>query len=282
MAVLKNNPSLRDAKPNNATATADANPLAGVMEEFEELVNRYELGLYRSLEDAHEHIHMDAATAVEQTRRRREEARQQACRLAITELSDTYARKSIRRSLSAAESQGKSAEEELRTDAHRHSHPDTHLDNLHNGYFLLYSTELFDMLHQPTDMRFGTLRFHSSTSNSPDQLHLGAEPRSTTLEMALDSSFFVADSAETLPYHTFRMPEAPSLRNRGIRCRKPEEHGAFPAFDSWLLFTFLGNGCLKIEVPIELCADVYKGPLHGRENEDVVFWGVFVEDEAVW
>lgn len=280
MAVLKNNPSPRDAKPNNATATTDANPLAGVMQEFEDLVVGYETGLLRSLEDVHLQIHTDAATAVEQTRRRREEARQQACHLAITELSDTYARKSIRRSLSAAESQGKSAEDDLRTDSHHPSHPDTHLDNLENGYFLLYSTELFDMLGQPTDMRFGTLRFHSSSPASPDQPT--REPRSTTLEMALNSSFFVADSAETLPYHTFRMPEAPSLRNRGIRCRKPEEYGAFPAYDSWLLFTFLGNGCLKIEVPIELCADAYSGPLRGRENEDVVFWGVFVEDETAW
>jgi hypothetical protein len=77
------------------------------------------------------------------------------------------------------------------------------------------------------------------------------------------------------------MPETPSLTNRGILSRKPEDGGAFPEYDSWLLFTFLGNGCLKVEIPIEMCADVYGGNLRGRENEEVVFWGIFVEDEAV-
>lgn len=84
---------------------------------------------------------------------------------------------------------------------------------------------------------------------------------------------------ETLPYHTFRLPTTPSLQNRGILSRRAEDDGAFPDFDSWLLFTFLGNGCIKLEVPIEMCADVYGERLQGRENEEVVFWGFFVDDE---
>ena len=75
------------------------------------------------------------------------------------------------------------------------------------------------------------------------------------------------------------MPTAPSLQNRGIRSRNPDDDGAFPEFDSWLLFTFLGNGCLKLEVPIEMCAQIYGGPLRGRENEEVTFWGFFVDDD---
>ncbi|KAH7132370.1 hypothetical protein B0J11DRAFT_428227 [Dendryphion nanum] len=271
MAVFKSDRSLYDAKPNNATDGANPNPLARVMQEFEDLVMGYETGLLRSLEDTH--IQPPPPQS-------QEEARQHACHLAITELSTAYARKQIRRSLTAAESQGKSAEDQLHTAAEANAHMESHLDNIHNGHFRLYSTELFDLLGQPTDMRFGTLRFQSNPMPDLDTSTHGSE--STTLEMALNSSFFVADSAETLPFHTFRMPEAPSLRNRGILCRKPEEHGALPAYDSWLLFTFLGNGCLKIEVPIELCADVYGGPLRGRENEEVVFWGVFVEDETTW
>ncbi|KAJ8105698.1 hypothetical protein OPT61_g10021 [Boeremia exigua] len=78
------------------------------------------------------------------------------------------------------------------------------------------------------------------------------------------------------------MPTAPSLQNRGILSRKPDDGGAFPDFDSWLLFTFLGSGCLKLEVPIEMCANVYGGRLRGRENEEVTFWGFFVDDDTDW
>jgi hypothetical protein len=154
------------------------------------------------------------------------------------------------------------------------------LGSLHNGYFRLYSTELFDLLGQPTELRFGTLRFHKDTLSvheTPSQL----PPPSphVTVELALNDSFFVADSDETLPYHTFRLPTTPSLQNRGIRSRKFDQEGTFPEYDSWLLFTFLGNGCIKLEVPIEMCADVYGGRLRGRENEEVLFWGFFVDDD---
>ncbi|KAF2015801.1 hypothetical protein BU24DRAFT_422113 [Aaosphaeria arxii CBS 175.79] len=134
------------------------------------------------------------------------------------------------------------------------------------------------MLGQPTDLRFGTLRFYSASVPSIDELE---EIDCTAVEMALNSSFFIADSTETLPYHSFQMPAVPSLRNRGILSRKPADGGSFPDYDSWLLFTFFGNGCLKLEIPIEMCADVYGGALRGRENQEVTFWGVFVEDEFV-
>jgi len=150
---------------------------------------------------------------------------------------------------------------------------DEDLGSLHNGYFRLYSTELFDLLDQPTDLRFGSLRFHKHAA-SP------LESPWVNVELALNSSFFVADSMETLPYHTFRLPSTPSLQNRGILSRKAEDNGAFPTYDSWLLFTFLGNGCIKLEVPIEMCADVYGDQLRGRENEEVLFWGFFVDDDS--
>jgi hypothetical protein len=159
---------------------------------------------------------------------------------------------------------------------------DHDLSSLHNGYFRLYSTELFDLMGQPTQLRFGTLRFHKHRPNQAldTDPHLPSQSPWVTVELALNSSYYVADSIETLPYHTFRLPTAPSLQNRGILSRKPEDNGAFPPFDSWLLFTFLGNGCIKLEVPVEMCADVYGGRLLGRENEEVLFWGFFVDDDV--
>ncbi|PSN65328.1 hypothetical protein BS50DRAFT_55666 [Corynespora cassiicola Philippines] len=283
MATLKTNSSPRDPKPDH-----DRAPLARVMREFEDLVLGFETGLLRSLEDCHANMYNS------QDKDRtwcRQDVRDEACRLAISELSSKYTRKHIRRSLNQAESHGKRVEEQLNhtptaaaatitTTASLNSStqvpgPDD-LASIHSGYFRLYSTELFDMLGQPTDLRFGTLRFHAHGSVPA----FGPEHGWVSLEMALSSSFFVADSIETLPFHVFRLPHAPSLQNRGILSRKPEDDGAFPDYDSWLLFTFLGNGCLKVEVPIEMCADVYGGPLVGRDNEEVVFWGVFVDDDA--
>ncbi|KAF1949385.1 hypothetical protein CC80DRAFT_274125 [Byssothecium circinans] len=264
MAALKPDANRPDAKNDDA-----ASPLAQMMRDFDQLVLRYETGLQRSLEDCPTH----KGKAHERKQWRREDIRHEASRLAIAELSNAYTRKQIRQSLDAAESQGRREEEQLHAapDAEPAS-DDEHLRTIHKGYFRLYSTELFDILGQPTNLRFGTLRFHQHDS-------VRTEQAGVSLELALGSSFFVADSLETLPYHAFKMPHAPSLQNRGILSRKPEDNGAFPDYDSWLLFTFLGNGCLKLEVPIEMCADVYAGPLLGRENEEVHFWGVFVDDD---
>ncbi|CBX98536.1 hypothetical protein IAQ61_007833 [Plenodomus lingam] len=291
MAALKGDPAPRDAR------------LAQVMREFKELVRNFEAGLLSSLADqgqVHGSPHTQDA----------EQIRRQACRLAITDLSNRYTPKYIRRSLNAAESAGKRLEEHLsslsldssrRDIAHAHANNDNddddesdnnedNLAGLHNGYFRLYSTELFDLLGQPAELRFGTLRFHRHRTSpldaaaaaaaiaSPHQ-HDTAQSPWVNIELALNNSFYVADSMETLPYHTFRLPSAPSLQNRGILSRKPEDQGAFPAYDSWLLFTFLGNGCIKLEVPIEMCADVYGGALTGRENHEVLFWGFFVDDD---
>lgn len=271
MALLERDTAGPDAKPRDASAdaAAAASPLARVMREFEQLVLDLERGLQRSLEDPR-------TTAQHRMRGwSRQEIRREACRLAISDLSDRYTRKHISRSLSAAESEGKRVEEQLHnlslTDG-----LDAHDDlAIHNGYFRLYSTELFDMLGQPTHLRFGTLRFHRHDTEPTHHNH----PGGVTVELALNNSFFVANSEETLPYHTFRMPTTPSLQNRGIRSRNSDDNGAFPDFDSWLLFTFLGNGCLKLEVPIEMCANVYGGRLQGRENEEVTFWGCFVDDD---
>ncbi|KAF2645829.1 hypothetical protein P280DRAFT_130312 [Massarina eburnea CBS 473.64] len=276
MAALKT-PNLRDQKPDDAHDARAASPLAQMMREFEQLVRRYETGLLRSLEDAPPTVPKpDAPDAPDARPGRREDVRHKACRLAIAELSNAYTRKQIRRSLNAAESQGRREEEQLHEEdaAAAADDDDGDLRSIHNGYFRLYSTELFDLLGQPTDLRFGTLRFHQHDACVPEQAGV-------SVELALGSAFFVADSLETLPYHAFKMPNAPSLQNRGILSRKPEDNGAFPDYDSWLLFTFLGNGCLKLEVPIEMCADVYGGPLRGRENEEVHFWGMFVEDDAL-
>jgi hypothetical protein len=241
------------------------------MREFEELVRTFESGLLRSL-DAAASDGLDSAG--------RDAIRREACRLAISDLSNQYTRKHIRRSLHAAECEGKRVEEQLHSLTLRGApHDDEDLGSLHNGYFRLYSTELFDLLGQPTDLRFGSLRFHRSTSPSGLVLPPHSPSSWVNVELALNSSFFVADSMETLPYHTFRLPTTPSLQNRGILSRKPEDNGAFPTYDSWLLFTFLGNGCIKLEVPVEMCADVYGGNLRGRENDEVLFWGFFVDDD---
>jgi hypothetical protein len=273
MAVLESNAVSRDAKP----PAHDLSPLARVMREFEELVKSFETGLLRSLEDNA----YDDAIQLKNTARR-DEVRREACRLAISDLSNQYTPKYIRRSLDAAELEGKRVEDQLQSlSLSGHAADDqSDLGSLHNGYFRLYSTELFDLLGQPTELRFGTLRFHKDTLSvheTPSQL----PPPSphVTVELALNDSFFVADSDETLPYHTFRLPTTPSLQNRGIRSRKFDQEGTFPEYDSWLLFTFLGNGCIKLEVPIEMCADVYGGRLRGRENEEVLFWGFFVDDD---
>ena len=261
MALLKRDVPPRDAKSPDAHSST----LARVMREFNELVKTFETGLLQSL-DAPLDQNDGLPTA------QRERARREACRLAISDLSSKYTRKYIRQSLNAAESEGKRVEERLHNLSLGPPSDGHHLRGLHNGYFRLYSTELFDLMGQPTDLRFGTLRFHKHIAASPDHEGLA-------VELALNNAFFVADSTETLPYHTFRLPAAPSLQNRGILSRKPEDGGAFPPFDSWLLFTFLGNGCIKLEVPIEMCADVYGGNLQGRENEEVLFWGFFIDDE---
>lgn len=262
MAVTKANVPPRDPKPSHGPSS----PLARVMREFDHLVKSFEAGLLRSLQDSPSTD--PHASSPDQIRR-------EACRLAISDLSSTYTRKHLRRALDQAESDCKRVEEQL----HSLSLDDSisqndQLASLHNGHFRLYSTELFDLLGQPTELRLGTLRFHKHQSADPES------QTSVSVELALNDSFFVADSQETLPYHTFRLPSAPSLQNRGILSRKPEDNGAFPEFDSWLLFTFLGNGCIKLEVPIEMCAHVYGERLQGRENEEVLFWGCFVDDEG--
>ncbi|KAF2648979.1 hypothetical protein K491DRAFT_708402 [Lophiostoma macrostomum CBS 122681] len=270
MAALKTISPKRDAKLDRASQT----PLARVMREFKELMLSYETGLLRSLEGVRNSDSQD------QRARQQDALRQEACRLAITDLGTTYMRKHIRRSLDLAESQAKSAEEQLHVASTAWGmETESDLRSIHHGHFRLYSTQLFDTLGQPTDLRFGTLRFHASSMPSSNDLSL--DSRCTAVELALNSSFFVADSSETLPYHCFSMPELPSLTNRGILSRKPEDGGVFPDYDSWLLFTFLGHGCLKVEIPVEMCADVYGGNLRGRENEEIVFWGIFVGDEAV-
>lgn len=273
MAALKSDPSRREAKADDdALAPAppppsphphpqsSPSPLARIMREFEELAAALETGLLRSLEGA----------ALQP-----QDIRGEARRLAVAEIGAKYLRKQITRALHDAEALGRRAEEQLHT-AHDSAAPASadaeDLRSIHNGYFRLYSTELFDLLGQPTDLRLGTLRFHQHTTDTDTPW--------ISVELALGSSFFVADSMETMPYHAFKVPQTPSLQNRGILSRKPDDNGAFPDFDSWLLFTFLGEGCLKLEVPIEMCADVYGGPLQGRENEDIHFWGVFVDDEA--
>jgi len=262
----------RDAPPRDVKSSdAGSSPLARVMREFEELVKTFETGLLCSL-DAPGSDTLDSAC--------REDVRREACRLAISDLSKKYTRKYIRRSLNAAESEGKRVEEQLHnlTLSGDADEDDEDLGSLHNGYFRLYSTELFDLLGQPTDLRFGSLRFHKHASLPESDSQSPPSPR-VNVELALNSSFFVADSLETLPYHTFRLPSTPSLQNRGILSRKAEDNGLFPEYDSWLLFTFLGNGCIKLEVPIEMCADVYGDRLRGRENEEVLFWGFFVDDD---
>lgn len=287
MAMLKRDAAPRDAKPSDAAAAAAvSSPLARVMHEFEQLVKSFEAGLLLSLQDASGTDLLPSA--------QRDKIHREACRLAVSDLSIKYTRKYIRRSLDAAEAEGKRVEELLHNltlsgegggSGGEASEDEDDLGSLHNGYFRLYSTELFDHLGQPTDLRFGTLRFHKHPSGSDvdasrlPHAHDSPSPW-VTVELALSNSFFVADSLETLPYHTFRLPTTPSLQNRGILSRKPEDGGAFPAFDSWLLFTFLGNGCIKLEVPVEMCADVYGGRLHGRENEEVLFWGFFVDDDV--
>ncbi|KAF2749961.1 hypothetical protein M011DRAFT_385812, partial [Sporormia fimetaria CBS 119925] len=145
------------------------------------------------------------------------------------------------------------------------------LSTITQGHFRLVSTELFDLLRAPVAPRFGTLRFYTEADES------GTSPPLSRAELALNESFFVAESAD---YHLFRLPDYPSIINRGVRARKTHPDGdvSFPEYDSWLLFTFLSRTFIKVEIPIELCADVWGGDLVGCENEEVVFWGYFVPD----
>ncbi|KAF1971430.1 hypothetical protein BU23DRAFT_182370 [Bimuria novae-zelandiae CBS 107.79] len=262
MAALKSDPDRAPAKTE----------LARVLREFEDLVLRFETGLARSLAD-------DALQS-----RGRDDVRHEACRLAIAEMGERCARRQIRRSLAAAEAQGRRVEQQLHAaleagNAGGSGDDDDEMRGLHHGYFRLYSTELFDVLGQPTDLRLGTVRFHRQRQQQQQQQQQYIpHDHHVSVELALGASFFVADSLETLPYHAFKLPPAPSLQNRGILSRRPEHDGAFPHYDSWLLFTFLGNGCLKLDMPVEMCADVYGGPLRGRENEEIRFWGIFVGD----
>ncbi|KAF2177575.1 hypothetical protein K469DRAFT_479600, partial [Zopfia rhizophila CBS 207.26] len=151
------------------------------------------------------------------------------------------------------------------------------LGDIFNGHFRLYSTKLFDLLDHPATLKLGTLRFDQSLPPVPDAPFTFP---SISIEIALNDSFWLANSHES-PYHPFILPSSANLRNNGIRARKAEHEGWWPVFDSWLLFTFFGRGCLRVEVPIEMCADVWGCPemVEGREGADVVFWGVFVPDQ---
>ena len=135
MAALKSEPERQKAKP----ARNGLDPLARVMREFEDLVLRYETGLLRSVEDA-------SATAVHKGWRR-DDIRQEACRLARAELGDRYTRKHIRRSLAAAEAQGRRVEQLLHAALDAGTLGlDDELRGIHHGYFRLYSIERFDMI----------------------------------------------------------------------------------------------------------------------------------------
>ena len=139
MAVLDSTAVSRDAKSD----ALDPSPLARVMREFEELVQGFETGLLRSLEDpATDDVSTPKSTA------RRDEIRREACRLAISDLSNQYTPKYIRRSLDAAELEGKRVEDQLQSLSlsGRAADDESDLGSLHNGYFRLYSTELFDLL----------------------------------------------------------------------------------------------------------------------------------------
>lgn len=239
-----------------------------VMQAFNELVVLYERDLQHSLGETNHARRQEKGES---------SIRQDARRLALHDLAMSYSRRTIWRSLSAVESLGKSAEERLHTAITEES--PSIPEKITSGYFRLYSLELFDLLGQPTDLKFGTLRFHEYGRLSPHAN--GNAFMSVYVELAINSSFFVGDSKEMLPYHSFNLPESPSLTNRGILTRKPEDAGSLPGYDSWVLFTFLAGNCLKVEIPVEMCADAYPGygaALRGRENEEIVFWGLLVED----
>lgn len=271
----------RDAKQHSVA-------LARAMREWGQLVRSFETALLRSLEDVP--AQSSSPSPAPSPAWSRDRIGHEARRLASAELTAQFARKHIGRSLREAEALCRRAEQQLRR-ARPGASDNEDLGGIHNGYFRLHSPQLFDLLGQPADLRLGTLRFHRHADPAPAlaappplaaHAHAGDDPPAwISVELALANTFFIADSMENLPFHAFRMPDAPSLRNRGILSRKLDDDGAFPAFDSWLLFTFLGRGCLKLQVPIEMCADVYGGPLRGREDDDVLFWGLFVDDETL-
>ncbi|KAF2280988.1 uncharacterized protein EI97DRAFT_17295 [Westerdykella ornata] len=246
--------------------------LSDIVQIFNELVARYERDLLLSLRETNH-------TQCQENEEDNIEAK--ARRLAMCDLSISYARRNIWRSLSAVESLGKSAEERLRNPIPNQTRRESLSEKITSGYFRLYSPQLFDLLGQPTDLKFGTLRFHKD-----DRLLSDANEdvfTSAYVELAINSSFFVGDSNEMLPYHSFSIPDCPSLTNRGILTRRPEDGGSFPGYDSWVLFTFLAEDCLKVEIPVEMCADAYPGyraALGDRENEEIVFWGLLMEDNT--
>ncbi|ORY00980.1 hypothetical protein BCR34DRAFT_494243 [Clohesyomyces aquaticus] len=277
MTAIKSNVPRPGAKPDDPHQPTRSSRLARVMRRFDELVADIELSLLWSLEEGPQ-----SRVAQHEMAKRRQDIRRLACRLAMSELNAAFTRKQIRSSLADFEAHGRWAQHQLVRQSVLPNlgevDPSPALGALCNGHFRLCSTDLFDLLGQPLHLRFGTLRFHiaprtSRHDDSPEDADF------VNVELALNDSFYVADSSETREYHRFTLPATPSLRNHGILSRRWDDGGAFPSFDSWLLFTFLGHGCLKLELPIEMCADIYGSTLTGRENEDVLFWGVFVEDE---
>lgn len=218
----------------------------------------------------------------------REEIRREAGRRAWSHMAHLYVsnqQQELARVLRAVEDSGRAAEESLRAAAHHvELEPEPSLEIIENGHFRLCSHELFEALGEPAALRFGTLRF--STYHT-DALDADGHPMlHTAVDMALNNSFFVAHSHDSHqgvegPHTEFSVPKSPQTTNRAIRTKKVEDgssHATFPVYDSWLLITFLGNGRVKVEIPIELCADAYGGILRGRTDHDVVFWGEFVED----
>lgn len=241
-----------------------------LLREYRQLGLSYEWGLLGSLE-------ADADSREE----RRKEIRREAFRLAATEVGTSYTRMRILKACRRVESLGRMVQKQLNVAVDAGTiETDYDRTTVTNGHFQLYSTQLFERLGQPTNIRFGTLRFQTGSSYEQD---VGLQ--ATSVELDLNSSSFVAKPNETHPLATsfgcFHIPESPSLINRGIRSRRPDavDGGAFPEYDSWLLFTFLGQGFLKVEIPIEMCADVYGGNLRDEENVDLVFWGIFIEED---
>jgi hypothetical protein len=145
----------------------------------------------------------------------------------------------------------------------------TPLDNLDDQEVLLYSCRLFDILDRPVDMTYPTLRYMMWKDASGSPYRAIATLKINEVSVIAESSDIIRNGRLS------RHPVNSSSIYHGLLASIKDSEGCYkyPPFDSWLLFTFLGKGVIKVEISIELCQYLYKKENIGCENEDVVFWG---------
>lgn len=175
-------------------------------------------------------------------------------------------KQAMRQWLYNADCEGQKAREWLRESTERGEV--TPLDNLDDQDVQLYSCRLFEILDQPANVAFPMLRYVMWKDAS-------GNCQRAVATLTMNGINVIACSSDTIRGRPDRLPANSSVINHGLlgSIKSSDGHYKYPPFDSWLLFTLLGKGVIKVEISIELCRYLYKKENIGLDDEDVVFWG---------